>query len=332
MKLRFLLLSFFSLLCCRYGGVFAAEYPGDCNLVAGEFATEKTFNSVEILRTRSSLADTLEPVLDTTSLNRALLNLQKVCCYQNKDFRILRSDVCKHDAPFFYKGDVPDSFYLFDHVFDVIIRRLDGDQGHRYEQDLLDPKGEARHTRISSLMDQTKGDENTTPKVISDTYNEYWTIKAENILQGMMENIDFSLPDIVAQMTKGKNLEILKRYDARTLAERYRNSCNIAGFIYALFASVQDNQSSILATKGNLLDGSTNRCTALIQNKLDAIANYTTYVNISKSSMMLTDSIDEYVNTYLGSRLDNLQEMISYTRVLLLRVVKAVPKLIHIVE
>lgn len=61
------------------------------------------------------------------------------------------------------------------------------------------------------------------------------------------------------------------------------------------------------------------------------MAAYTSYISIAKSNMMLTDSISEYAQ-YLDKRLQNLQEKIGNSKVRLLRVVKAVPKLVHIVE
>lgn len=166
----------------------------------GDYASEGSFYSVKVLWTKSPLAKSLEKILDSKSLNQALLNLQKVCCENHKAFSSERKTVCEQDRPYFYEGNVPQSYYLFDHVRDVLIRRLEGNRKNRYLTDSLDPKGEAWYTQISSTMKQIHADENTTPKLIYETYKEYRSMKQENFLQGMMEDFPNALPEVIEEM------------------------------------------------------------------------------------------------------------------------------------
>ena len=62
-------------------------------------------------------------IIDKESLNTALLNLKKYCCTNQLWWMTEQSETCQNDKEF-YNENALDSPYLFDHIFDVIMRRL----------------------------------------------------------------------------------------------------------------------------------------------------------------------------------------------------------------
>ena len=61
-------------------------------------------------------------IIRKDDLNTALLNLKKYCC--SKEWWLAKtSETCEKDKAFF-NDNVVDSKYLFDHIFDVVMRRL----------------------------------------------------------------------------------------------------------------------------------------------------------------------------------------------------------------
>ncbi|MDR3169199.1 MAG: hypothetical protein LBU27_05605 [Candidatus Peribacteria bacterium] len=210
------------------------------------------------------------------------------------------------------------------------MRRLDGfgSETNRYTQigngAKLDDKGQERRTKISEIMEKEEG---TTPPVIKTLYNKYQTLDSKNHLNGFEQDTSQSSKYYVDQMLTGENKTKLENYANRSLADRYRNVCNLAGFLYALFRN-DSNIKAIIDTNQMLLAG--NRCTTLIQTRINAETTYIETVAIQKSTQALTDTVKEFANTYLNKRLADLQTLIQQSKTSRARVVKAVPKLIPI--
>jgi hypothetical protein len=208
------------------------------------------------------------------------------------------------------------------------MRRLDGIDGetNRYtkigNEARLDDKGQERRIKISEIAEKEQG---TTPPVIKTFYNEYRTLDSKNHLDGFEQDASQSSRYYVDQMGTGENKKKLENYSNRSLADRYRNVCNLAGFLYALLRN-DSNVSAITDTKQMLLAG--NRCSTLIQSRINAETTYVETVAIQKSNQALTDTVKEFANTYLNKRLIDLQTLIQQTKTSRARVVRAVPKLI----
>ncbi|MDR0607402.1 MAG: hypothetical protein LBG52_03430 [Candidatus Peribacteria bacterium] len=66
--------------------MFAASYPGDCDIVIDKFSPNNTFTLVKTLRTSATIPQNHEQIIDSASLNTAFLNLKANCCAQtNKE-------------------------------------------------------------------------------------------------------------------------------------------------------------------------------------------------------------------------------------------------------
>ena len=96
-------------------------------------------------------------IITKNDLNTAILNLKKYCC-ENKLWD-LGKDTCTKDKPFF-NDNALDSKYLFDHLMDVIMRRLNWST---WDNDIykktnmsVDPLWAERRSRINSQAESTK--------------------------------------------------------------------------------------------------------------------------------------------------------------------------------
>ena len=74
--------------------------------------------------------DQQNAIIDNDSLNTAMLNLKKYCCEHEQWWLNQKSKTCIDDSVFFNDSAL-ESPYLFDHLFDVIMRRLSGLTGEK---------------------------------------------------------------------------------------------------------------------------------------------------------------------------------------------------------
>lgn len=172
-----------------------------------------------------------------------------------------------------------------------------------------------------------EAEQGTTPPVIKTLNNSYRTLNSNNHLIGREQDTSQSSRYYIEQMLTGNNKKKLEDYANRSLADRYKNVCNLAGFFYSLFRN-DTNFTAISDTKSQLLNG--NPCSKLIQTRINSETTYVENVAIQKSNQALTDTVKEFSNTYLNKRLIDLQTLIQQSKTSRTRVVKAVPELIPI--
>ncbi|MDR2540445.1 MAG: hypothetical protein LBD11_01335 [Candidatus Peribacteria bacterium] len=265
---------------------------------------------------------TYDNIIDKDSLNAAFLNLKANCC-ANAEFKGENSNSCKQDVDYL-PTNTPKSYYLYDHLLDITMRRLDGiKNGNLNPQAQLDPLGQERRELITKIMEAEKG---TTPGIITTFYEKYRTINSNNLLIGFEQDSSKSANYYTTQMTTGENKAKLENYNNRTLAERYKNVCNLVGYTYFLFRG-DTNAKAVSDTKSRLLNG--NRCTNLINMRLNVETIYVKNVTIQKSNQALTDTVKGYF-TYINTRLSDLQTLMQQSKISRTRVVKAIPKLVPI--
>ena len=113
-------------------------------------------------------------IIDKESLNTALLNLKKYCCENEQWWLTQKSDTCKKDNVFFNPNAL-DSPYLFDHLFDVIMRRLiwlSSENDIYLKTNMsIDNKWEEWRNRI---QEQSLNITWSNPQEIIDKYQETW--------------------------------------------------------------------------------------------------------------------------------------------------------------
>jgi hypothetical protein len=143
-----------------------------------------------------------------------------------------------------------------------------------------------------------------------------------------------SLREYVVDMTTGKNLSILQRYDELTLGEKYENLCNISRYAYSLF-----NPPSQTETTSKLLDrhqltqqncaqvNAYDLCTCRIRQRIQSEAYYVEHVSIRRSNDLLAENITQFTNVYLTNRLLDLEDLLHKINASLRKVNRAVPQL-----
>ncbi|MDR0860805.1 MAG: hypothetical protein LBO09_07745 [Candidatus Peribacteria bacterium] len=207
------------------------EYPGDCDIVRDIYTENGSFTLVKNKRTNATIPSNHESIIDSASLNAAFLNLKANCC-TNTEFKTGNPKSCETDKASL-PTNAPKSYYLYDHLFDITMRRLDGiKDGNISDQAQLDPKGQERREEITKIMEGEKG---TTPGIITTPYEKYRAINSNNLLVGFEQNSAEDANYYTTQMTTGANKEKLENYENRTLGERYKNTCNLVGYLYFLF-------------------------------------------------------------------------------------------------
>ena len=311
---------------CRLGNVFADDV-GDCALAIGKYWENGSFTLVESLRKDDLVLHS--NIIDKDSLNVAFLNLKKNCCQylnaknlEGHTFYEQHTNSCEEDKTYF-NTNVPRSYYLFDHIFDVMMRRLNGEVEEIYPEVSLDEKGQERRERINEIAEDIEGE---VPATIERKYKEYRTIDNKNSLHGIAEDASPGSFDYVNAMTAGENLEILNRYEERTLGERYDNLCNVAGYVYFVFNTVNENMIAITETKSMLLGS--NVCSKATNSRIEAENHYIENMIVLKSNELLIRNVESYI-TYLDKRLRDLQDTMGKAKNSFFAVARKVPKLVQ---
>lgn len=133
------------------GTVFAYD---DCALVQGK---ESITNAVKAYNSR------YQQFLPKEALQQALTNLKAYCCTK---------DICTSEEKQNLPKKYPKSAYLFDHLLDVNMRRLDGIQGLAYG---LTPDTAGKNWReyIQEVGEDTNG---VQAQGIEEKYKTYWSL------------------------------------------------------------------------------------------------------------------------------------------------------------
>lgn len=126
-------------------------------MVIGEYGKNGGFTLITNLWQDNTIKNS--NIIDSDSLNVAFLNLKKNCCKnlstsdnETRSFYELHKQSCDADKTYFNEN-VPSSYYLFDHILDILIRRLNGDKEEIYPNVTLDEKGQERRERIEEISE-----------------------------------------------------------------------------------------------------------------------------------------------------------------------------------
>jgi hypothetical protein len=316
-----------------FGGIFSVAdeltpgvanlWPGDCLLANESYIQNGKFSNIETHRNQPRQQN----IIDQASLNVAFLNLKKACCDNAKNIPLY----CGDDQ-WAFNPNVPQSYYLFDHLLDVLLRRLEGENAYP-NITTLDPKGEEWRKFTNEIALSTDG---IPVQNITKKYETFRTIDGNNTIEeGITQKIENSKNEYInpaypGAITTGENLKILQKYSELTLGERYDNICNIARYLYLLFSANDENiktvQTVLLENKNG---GQTNACSSLIQQRKEAESTYVETLT-HKGNTLLVNNIKQYMNVYLDKRLFDLQTTLQNISTSFLRVTKAIDKLVPI--
>jgi len=191
-------------------GVFADDTVNDCNLVVDK----KYDDSIQMY---SVLIGKYQNVIPEKAYKQALIHLKAYCCNQKQ---ILCSKEETDNLP--KEKMYPASPYLFDHLIDITMRRLDGIQELAYGLE-VDTAGLARRKMITDAANDINGEQ---AKTIKDAYTAYWTLHKKTTKNLTWVTINYN----------SQNSENF------SLGDKYNSLCKIIKNIYE---DIQDNKTII---------------------------------------------------------------------------------------
>lgn len=274
-------------------------------------------------------------IIDNESLNTAMLNLKKYCCENQKWELTQKSKTCVDDKVFF-NDNALESPYLFDHLFDVIMRRLSWLTWEKnlYEKTNMttDDKWTERRTRITEVAESTWG---STPQVIINQYT--WTWKkspadlgydiSSRIYAVFWDSNDNAFLSYVSwqwSSEESKNVaNAIKQYNNRTLYDRYINACAMTEYFYSLL-HIWINSDDRKKTVNRISNWV---CHNAVTTQINAENAYVKLVIQQSSNLFLYNYINWYMN-YLIWRSNNVRSTQTKIKNSFMDIVNAVPQLI----
>ena len=271
--------------------------------------------------------DQQKAIITKDDLNTALLNLEKYCC--NKKLWGSKPDAspCKEDKNEFNDNSLA-SPYLFDHLFDVIMRRLNW---LTWENDIyntmrknnntwVDNKGMERRQRINNEAESTTW---SNPQKIIDKYKEFRYPSPIKLGYNINQNIHnvFLVKDRNDFLSYINNWDIakaLQNYENRTLYDRYSNACAMSEYFYALLST---NYSDDVKTIRK-----SNKCNKITAWQISSETEYTSLIIKRSSNLFLSNYIKGYMS-YIEKRTNNLRSIRKNSNDRFLDVTRWVPKL-----
>lgn len=307
----------------------------DCWKFGGMIFSEKWYyDIVENTRWTSSYnltnfldVSTQNSIITKDDLNTAILNLKKYCCDNKKKWG-LTDEICKRDASY-YNANVLDSPYLFDHIFDVMMRRLNWQSGdtniYTNTKMSLDDKWATRRTWIDEQAQSTSW---SNPEIIMNEYKKYWEQNQYNITSKIysefwrLDNQEFLRFVSWKWLSEDSDFvaNSLKKYSERTLYDRYINSCALSEYFYALL-DLGVNSSDKNKTIHNLAQWS---CDNVVKKVINWENTYVSLVTQRSSDLFLSNYVEWYFS-YLYERQQKLQKLRKDAMNKRFDVVKAVP-------
>ena len=316
--------------CWPFGGMsFTQEWKSNWfSIITQSWNTDKN------KYTNFLTIDEQNAIIDNESLNTAMLNLKKYCCENELWGLNQKSETCVKDRVFF-NDNALDSPYLFDHIFDVIMRRLSGLTGdsdiYVHTNMTTDDKWTERRARINEKAENTWW---ATPQVIIDKYIEARKQSPVSLGYNVSSKIyaafdksdDEFLTFVSGQWSSQESKDVanaIKQYDQRTLYDRYINACAMSEYFYSLLHIwMQSNDGA--NTKNRVSNWV---CHSAVQRQIEAENSYVKLVIQESSNLFLSNYIKWYMD-YIREKSNTVKSKQTQIKNNFFDIVNGVPKLI----
>lgn len=333
--------------CCLLNFTLAQDLT-DCWIFANEvYSVNKWFPVVdqrwEVDNWHGSNFLTIDQqklIFTKNDLNTAILNLKKYCCEKNLWWLSMNSSTCDLDKASF-NSNVMDSQYLFDHIFDVMMRRLNwltGDENiyKSNENKEVDDKWKERREFMNDKAEDLSWSD---AQSIIDKYQEYWSKSKPNLwyditdefkrtFAGGTEDQDF-LRYVAwengdeSSKVYGKAALAMQNYDKWTLYDRYSNVCALSKYFYSLLNELKGSTD-----RGTIIDRLAHwACEDLVQSQIENENKYVQTI-IQNSANLFTENYIEWYFQYLYDRSTKLKAMWKNAENRWVDVIRAVPYLL----
>lgn len=275
--------------------------------------------------------DEQKEIITKADLNIAILNLKKYCCDNNLWWLNSATESCTGDNSF-YNENVVDSRYLFDHLFDVVMRRLNWLtwDTNIYQNMTTDELWTKRRKFVKEEAENLSW---SNPQKIIDEYNKYRTPSKKNLWYDIAKNVDDVFTksnqkflDYVSWLWNTDESKwvanAFKKYKEWTLYDRYSNACAITEFLYAYLDKTNSSDKTHIL---NVLKNG--QCEKIIKDQIESENSYVSLITKKSSDLFLSNYINSYTS-YLYSREDQLKKFWKDSTDRFLDVVRAVPHLV----
>lgn len=268
-------------------------------------------------------------IITKNDLNTAILNLKKYCCTIELWWLSQNDKTCKNDKTFFNPNSL-DSPYLFDHIFDVIMRRLNWLSGDNniYTNMTLDDKWSERRNWINEKATSTWG---TPPQTIIEKYKNFWEQSPGELWYNIKEKIypiigmwnsDF-LSYVWWLWNSEDSLSVsnaLTKYNERSLYDRYINACALSSYFYTLLNlwPNSEDKNKVIQVISNL------SCDNVLQKQIIWENKYTSLVSQNSSNLFSSNYINWYTE-YLSKRQTILEDLWTKSKDRRLDNIRAIP-------
>lgn len=257
-------------------------------------------------------------ILPAEAMTKIFDNLRAACC----DKKINGVNCESLNSEIF-----PDSVYLFDHILDVYLRRLDAKQEDANWWDLIyglqpDNLWQEWRTFISEIGNDSEW---TPPTSINETYKRYW--------KWSVFTEKYSDRDVQINNSQWMNNieKSAQNYQDWNLVDRYYNACNLIMMMYLNMAKPFTNRPSTLNTnqKQAKLKNIYTSCESLIRDRIFSERSYAEAIMQQKWTVFLDDTLNTYLNVYfLENKLSGLKDKMFNRWEMFKEVVKWVDKLV----
>ena len=234
-----------------------------------------------------------------------------------------------------------DSQYLFDHIFDVMMRRLawlTGDKNIFENSEMREVDDKWKEWR-DFIMNKAEDLSWSDVQSIIDEYQKYWVKSNPNLWYDITEEINRTFgpnndQDFLRYVVRengdestnqnGKVAEALKNYDKWTLYDRYSNVCALSKYFYALLNYQNSDNSDRGVIVNRLADW---RCEQLVQSQIENENKYVQVV-VQKSANLFEENYIEWYMQYLYDRSVKLKSLWKNVEDRWMDVIRAVPYLL----
>ena len=276
-KIFILIISFLTCISLCY----AAESSWDCALFSTKDAVLKSLYENDDL-------ENFAEIMPKEAMEKVFENLNKYCCEK----KINTSCIATNDS-----GLYPESMYIFDHVLDVYLRRLDAKQDNDNWKDLLyglEPDPLWKDWR-EFIIERGNDVEWSLPLEIQKKYESMW--KGTQHILRFSQYTYKTINDWKANIKSAVN-----SYDSRTLYDKYNLACDLTKYV----------SENVIQSINLITTEEYDNCKDLIKNRIDNENKYMKAILMQKANTLLTSSIKAYINTYfVGNKLSELQKIIN---------------------
>lgn len=264
-------------------------------------------------------------IIDKESLDRAILNLKKYCFKNaNDEQRKWRNNLYKKDQRNIEReSNTLDSPYLFDHIFDILMRKYAWFTWEVYNLE-VDWSGAEWRKIMTEIATSTWG---SNPQDTINKYNSFRYTNSKYDINSKIEDVFITNHNNVWAFiawnwgNDGKRIaESLKNYKKRTLTDKYNNACWLSIYLYSLLLNWSSDAQRIIKN--------IEKCNTIAKSQIDKETAYTNLVIQRSSDLFQKNYVDAYTE-YLNDRKDKLQKKRKDTADKFKFVSKAVPQIVR---